>query len=92
MSFDLLPIVSGTVALIFVLLFGRLRWEFTPEGRNIMLSTLAVVLVGFGEGLNVGPLQTFGYLCLSISMVYRVIILLKAQKKGRSLLNIPDES
>ena len=85
MRFDVIPVASGLIALLFVLLFGRLRWEHTHEGRNLMLTSIAIVLVSIGVGTGLYLVEDVGWLTMIVAMGYRIAILLRAQKEGRRL-------
>ena len=85
MKFDVIPIISGLLALFFVFFFGRARWERTHEGRNLMLTSVAVVLIAIGSGTNLYLIEDVGWFAMIFAMGYRIVLLLRAQKEGRRL-------
>lgn len=85
MKFDVIPIIGGLLSLFFVFLFGRVRWERTQEGRNLMLTSVAVVLIAIGSGTNLYLIEDFGWFAMIFAMGYRIVLLLRAQQEGRRL-------
>lgn len=85
LTLDVIPLIGGLITLIFIIYFGRLRWETTHEGRNIMSTSVSFLFLAVGAGAGFELVEDIGWLALAVSMVYRIAIMMRAQREGRKL-------
>lgn len=85
MNPELMPLLSGISAFLFLVVFSSSRWEESREGRNLIFSALVLGLTGTGVAFNVSWLEVVGWVGLIIAMVWRTHLFIRAQRAREQL-------